>query len=64
MTKFFYLKDLLRQDQNGARMVPVSKATLYRMIAAGKFPVPNKLGRRSVWSERDIDCWRENWLGE
>ena len=64
MTKFFYLKYLLRQDQNGARMVPVSKATLYRMIAAGKFPVPNKLGRRSVWSEQDIDCWRENWLGE
>lgn len=63
MTKFFELNDLLRQDPNGARMVPVSKATVYRMIAAGRFPAPSKLGRRSVWSIEDIDQWLEDWLG-
>jgi prophage regulatory protein len=62
MTKFFNLNDLLIPDQNGARLVPVSKTTIYRMISAGTFPAPNKLGRRSVWSAEDIDHWRENWL--
>ena len=62
MMKFFDLKDLLSKDPNGARLVPISKTTMYRMISAGTFPAPNKLGRRSVWSVEDIDNWRENWL--
>ena len=44
MVKFFNLNDLLREDPYGARIVPVSKATLYRMIAEGKFPKPFRLG--------------------
>lgn len=62
MTKFFDLNDLLRQDPQGARLVPVSKATLYRMISDGKFPKPRKLGKRSVWSDSDIRHWRDQWL--
>lgn len=64
MTKFFDLNDLLRQGPNGARLVPVSKATLYRMIAEGRFPKPRRLGRRSIWSEQDIYAWCERWLGD
>ena len=52
----------LKIDPNGARLVPTSKSTMYRMISAGAFPAPNKLGRRSGWSAEDIDNWRENWL--
>jgi predicted DNA-binding transcriptional regulator AlpA len=52
----------LNKDRNGARLVPMSKSTVYRMISAGTFQAPNKLGRRSVWSVQDIDSWRENWL--
>ena len=63
MTKFFDLNDLLRQDPNGARIVPVSKATLYRMIAEGRFPRPRRLGKRSVWTDHDIEKWRQHWLG-
>ncbi|RXV58078.1 transcriptional regulator [Roseovarius sp. A46] len=63
MTKFFDLNDLLRQDPNGARIVPVSKATLYRMIAEGRFPKPKRLGKRSVWTDQEIQQWREQWLG-
>ena len=62
MMKFFDLNDLLSKDPNGARLVPISKTTMYRMISAGTFPAPNKLGRRSVWSAEDIDNWCENWL--
>ena len=62
MMKFFDLNDLLNKDPNGARLVPISKSTMYRMISAGTFPVPKKLGRRSIWSTEDIDNWRENWL--
>jgi prophage regulatory protein len=62
MMKFFDLNDLLSKDPNGARLVPMSKSTMYRMISAGTFPAPNKLGRCSVWSAEDIEHWRENWL--
>ena len=57
--KFYNINDLLRQAPDGARIVPVSKATLHRMIAAGTFPKPRKLGKRSVWIEEDITLWRE-----
>lgn len=60
---FFYtVNDLLRQAPDGARIVPVSKPTLYRMVAAGTFPRPRRFGKRSVWSEEDIAQWRANFL--
>ena len=62
MVKFFNLNDLLREDPYGARIVPVSKATLYRMIAECKLPKPFRLGTRSVWTKEDIEQWREQWL--
>ncbi len=62
MTTFFNLDDLLRPDTHGARIVPVSKGTFYRMVKAGTFPKPRRLGKRSVWPKEDIEQWREQWL--
>lgn len=35
------------------------KTWLYKAIAAGQFPAPRKVGRRSLWPEREIDQWIE-----
>lgn len=40
--------------------VGVSRATLYRMIAAGQFPAPVKVGSASRWQEHEIDEWKVN----
>ena len=61
--KFYNIRDLLRPAADGARLVPVGKASLYRMVAAGTFPKPRKLGTRSLWSNQDIAKWREQFLG-
>jgi predicted DNA-binding transcriptional regulator AlpA len=38
----------------------VSAATLYRWIAAGKFPRPIHIGKRvSAWLSDDVDAWIE-----
>lgn len=63
MNKLFSVNDLLRPDARGARIVPVSRATLYRMIADGKFPKQRRLGKRSVWTEEAVAEWRKQWLG-
>lgn len=55
--KFYNIRDLLRPTPDGARIVPISRATLYRMAAVGTFPKPRKLGKRSVWSAEDIEQW-------
>ena len=40
--------------------VGVSRASLYRMIAAGEFPAPVQLSPRSVaWPESDVSEWIE-----
>lgn len=62
MTRFYSFKDMVEPSKQGARLVPVSKATLYRMIAEGQFPRPRKLGSRSLWSEDDIQSWHERFL--
>jgi len=36
-----------------------SKASIYRMIDAGTFPQPVKLGpKKSVWRASDVEAWR------
>ncbi|MGA8090645.1 MAG: AlpA family transcriptional regulator [Terracidiphilus sp.] len=38
--------------------VPYSRATIYRLIAAGQFPRPYSLGARAVaWLESEIHTW-------
>ena len=43
-------------------LIPVSRVTLYRMIKAGQFPRPVKLGGSSAWSNQEIRKWRNNLL--
>ena len=62
MKKFYDIRGLLQSDQSGARVLPVSKAALYRMIAEGRFPKPRRLGKRSVWTTEDVNQWRAQWL--
>ena len=63
MEKYILIDDLMRKSSNGGRLFPLSKATLYRMIASGAFPKPRRLGRRSVWAEQEIQAWHTHWLG-
>jgi len=42
------------------RRVPLCRATLYQLIAQGRFPKPISLGERAVaWVESEIDAWVE-----
>lgn len=43
-------------------LIPVSRVSLYRMIKAGQFPRPVKLGGSSAWSNHEIRKWRDNLL--
>lgn len=36
----------------------LSRSTLYRLVSAGEFPRPIKLGERcSAWNSSEIDSW-------
>jgi prophage regulatory protein len=37
--------------------VPLSKASVYAMMAKGTFPKPLKAGSRSLWLEHEVDAW-------
>ena len=48
----------IKRLQQVTAHVGLSKATVYKMIAAGNFPAPKQLGARSVgWLESDIQAW-------
>lgn len=48
---------LLRLDQVCAR-VALRKSTIYKMLAAGDFPQPVRLGSRSsAWHASEIEAW-------
>ncbi len=40
-----------------AAMCGVSPATIKRMTAAGKFPAPTKLRRRTLWNRGAVEAW-------
>lgn len=35
----------------------ISEATIYRLIQAGTFPKPYKVGTRSLWLSTELDEW-------
>ena len=35
-------------------IVPLAPSTLYAQVAAGKFPKPRKIGKRSLWRLSDV----------
>lgn len=37
----------------------LSRATIYRHVAAGDFPTQVKIGRISAWSEAEIQGWMD-----
>ena len=48
------LNDLLNGN---TPIIPFSRATIYRMIADGRFPKPKKLGATVVWPVQAIRDW-------
>ena len=38
-------------------VIPRSKAQRWRLIRAGQFPRPIKLGSRNAWLESEVDEW-------
>lgn len=37
---------------------PTSRAQRWRLIEAGKFPKPIKIGTRKFWIEAEVDTWQ------
>ena len=53
---------LLRMKHVATR-TGLSKPTIYRMIANGEFPKPNKIGERiAFWEESVIEAWIQRTL--
>jgi predicted DNA-binding transcriptional regulator AlpA len=50
-----YPQDTPTQD----RMVPFSRATLYRRVEKGQFPAPTRDGHVSFWSLAEVQGWIE-----
>lgn len=54
-TGFLRIRDIIGDRRRGmAGLIPVSPATWYSWIAAGRVPKPVKLGRTSVWRVEEI----------
>jgi prophage regulatory protein len=51
--------DRLLRISEVMQIVPLTRATIYRAIRAGRFPRPTKLlgVRASAWSESEIASW-------
>ena len=48
---------LIRQAEVLKRTA-LSRTTLYRLVVAGAFPKPLRLGAKlNVWPEREVDAW-------
>jgi predicted DNA-binding transcriptional regulator AlpA len=40
------------------KLIPISKATIWRKVKDGTFPIPVKLGNRiTAWHMDDIESW-------
>jgi len=51
---YFRIKDVLR-------ITALSRPTIYRRIAAGRFPAPRHLGGRACgWSSAELQLWIDN----
>ena len=40
-----------------AEMVGISRTYVYKLIASEGFPLPVRIGTRSVWVEREVSAW-------
>lgn len=52
------LADALLRIATVTQAAGISSATVYRLIAAGKFPEPVRLGKRCTrWKAADVRAW-------
>ncbi len=52
------VEELLLKDKEVARMIGVSRGTLWRMVKAGLFPPPIRVGTRAVrWRLSEVLEW-------
>lgn len=59
-TGFVRLAQLVHDPRKPEKVAPLpfSKATLWRMVNAGKFPAPVKLSERiTAWRVEDVHAW-------
>ncbi len=55
------LTDYLLRRKEVERIAGISRASIYRLIKAGKFPAPVALGTGSVrWKQSDIIAWQSS----
>jgi len=51
--------DVLLRRKDVERIAGISRASIYRLIKAGKFPAPVSLGTGSVrWKQSDVVAWQ------
>lgn len=48
---------ILLQDDLKAKGIPQGPVQIWRLVRAGKFPKPVKIGARNGWPEHEIDAW-------
>jgi prophage regulatory protein len=55
--RFLKITDVVRETS-------LSRATIYRLIAADDFPAPIRVGpQRVAWAERTVDAWKTTQFG-
>lgn len=47
----------LTSDQAASRL-GINRQTLYNLTSRDDFPKPTKIGRTSLWPEKELDEWR------
>lgn len=53
--------DFLLPRKTVEKMSGLSRATIYRLIKAGKFPRPRSIGTGSVrWRQSDVIAWQQS----
>jgi predicted DNA-binding transcriptional regulator AlpA len=53
---FFRLGSAMRllREKQVLQIIPISRASLWCWVRAGKFPAPSKLYHCTVWAEEDV----------
>ena len=55
------LADFLLRRKEVERIAGISRASIYRLIKAGKFPRPVSIGTGSVrWKQSDVIAWQQS----
>lgn len=58
------MTDILLSFADVSRRVALGRTSIYAGIAAGTFPPPVKVGKRSLWVEAEIAQWIADRIAE